>query len=103
MWWMFLYAQFNADFGLCCNSNSIFYLETLFEHFACKYIVSEGWEFHSFSSKLHHDIDEMKRLLSECQKVLTKNKNILQQKEKVLLLEINHYLDKFNLVEIKIK
>ena len=43
------YAKFNADYGLCCNSNSRHTLETIFEHFTCAATVQESWGSHSFS------------------------------------------------------
>jgi hypothetical protein len=42
------YAEFNADYGLCCNSDSKHHLETVFEHFTCSQIDIESWDYHTF-------------------------------------------------------
>jgi hypothetical protein len=44
------YAQFNTDWGLCCNAQSRHHLETTFEHLTCPSHVNEGWGPHSFTS-----------------------------------------------------
>src|SRR5436190_525515 len=44
------FAKFNADWGLCCNSESAQHLETVFEHYTCRSYVHEGWGPHSFST-----------------------------------------------------
>src|SRR5262245_37334504 len=44
------FAQFNSDWGLCCNAKSSHHLETVFEHFTCKSYVCEGWGPHSFTA-----------------------------------------------------
>lgn len=43
------YAEFNADWGLCCRQRSRHHLETVLEHFTCASFVNEGWGPHSFS------------------------------------------------------
>jgi hypothetical protein len=43
------YAEFNADWGLCCNSESTHCLETVFEHYTCRHYVRECWGPHSFT------------------------------------------------------
>jgi hypothetical protein len=44
------YAKFNSDYGLCCHPDSPHLTETVFEHFACKSHVDEGWGAHSFTT-----------------------------------------------------
>jgi hypothetical protein len=44
------FAQFNSDWGLCCNGASPHHLETVFEHFTCHKYIHEGWGPHSFSA-----------------------------------------------------
>ncbi len=44
------YAEFNSDYGLCCNPNSRHLTETVFEHFTCSSYVEEGWGPHSFTA-----------------------------------------------------
>ena len=43
------FAEFNLDYGLCCNAKSRHHLETVFEHFTCPVIVRECWGPHSFT------------------------------------------------------
>lgn len=43
------YAEFNCDWGLCCNPKSRHHLETVLEHFSCLSHVNEGWGPHSFT------------------------------------------------------
>ena len=43
------FAGLNKDWGICCNSKSKYYLETIFEHFTCLSHINEGWGPHSFS------------------------------------------------------
>jgi hypothetical protein len=44
------YAEFNADYGLCCSPGSRHLTETVFEHFTCPSYVDEGWGPHSFTT-----------------------------------------------------
>lgn len=44
------YAEFNEDYGLCCNKASRHVTETVFEHFTCSAHAPEGWGPHSFTS-----------------------------------------------------
>jgi len=44
------YAQFNSNYGLCCHPDSPHLTATVFEHFACKSHVDEGWFAHSFTT-----------------------------------------------------
>ena len=37
------YAELNDDWGLCFNSKSVHKLETVFEHFTCRFYLNEGW------------------------------------------------------------
>ena len=48
------YAEFNEDWGLCCNSKSRHHTETVFEHFTCLAYVDEGWGPHSFTENLEN-------------------------------------------------
>ena len=47
------FAPFNSDWGLCCNSSSRHFRETVFEHFTCGNLVNEGWGSHSFMENPH--------------------------------------------------
>ncbi len=83
------YAIFNADWGLCCNPESRFHLETVFEHFGCKKNVPEGRGAHSFQDKPQHNIDDLTHLLRRCMEVF--EGEIIRKRHKSLLLEIRHY------------
>ena len=43
------FAPFDSDWGLCCQRRSRHFTETVFEHFACRETVQEGWGGHSFA------------------------------------------------------
>ncbi len=43
------FAEFNEDYGLCCNKDSRQLTETVFEHFTCSAYAGEGWGPHSFT------------------------------------------------------
>ncbi|MFH1147095.1 MAG: hypothetical protein V1736_05240 [Pseudomonadota bacterium] len=83
------YAIFNADWGLCCNPESRFHLETVFEHFGCEKNVPEGWGSHSFQDKPQHNVDDLTGLLSRCMEVF--EKETVRKRHKSLLLEMRHY------------
>lgn len=85
------YAEFNADWGLCCNPKARFYLETVFEHFGCDKTVIEGWGPHSFQDEpeREYDVDSMTGLLLRCMKAL--ETEIVRKRYRSLLLEIRHY------------
>lgn len=53
------YAEFNHDYGLCCQQGSRHYLETVFEHFTCpSYAYARGGDYrHTFREgrpTVHH-------------------------------------------------
>lgn len=43
------FAAFNADWGLCCHTQSAHHVETVFEHFTCRHFVRECCGPHGFS------------------------------------------------------
>ena len=81
------YANLNSDWGLCLNTNSSHFKETIFEHFTCTDHVEEGWDRpHSFTQdKTWHCVcNELKSIL-----------NTLKDKfsDKKLRLRIKRYLE----------
>lgn len=50
------YAEFDSDFGLCCNPRSRHHTETVFEHFSCANYDYEGWGAHSFQARERRNI-----------------------------------------------
>lgn len=87
------FAQFNADWGLCCHSKSRHHLETVFEHFTCSMLAREGWGAHTFSDN--------KRNFCRCNNYLPLPENI-----ELICLEVrveqqseDHYQAKLELNE----
>jgi hypothetical protein len=56
------YGKFNHDYGLCCNSASRHFTETVFEHFTCPSFFSPAWP---DLDKPPQNLDEIYRILGE--------------------------------------
>jgi hypothetical protein len=72
------FAEFDEDWGLCCNPSSRHKYETVFEHFTCPSHVNEGWGPHGFTKHeefwckcgggtLQESIDAVISLLKQCE------------------------------------
>ena len=99
------YAIFNSDWGLCCNSKSHFYLETVFEHFGCAKNIFEGWDCHSFQEDkyLIWAADHAISLLYRCEKAIGGKRGIgiISKDIRQLYLEIKAFLLRYMETEEK--